>query len=38
VLQLDEEGQVTFTDRINALEGTPAGAPFAIIPAFTRGN
>ena len=38
VLQLDEEGQVTFTDTINALEGTPAGAPFAIIPAFTRGN
>lgn len=38
VLQLDEAGQVTFTDTINALEGTPAGAPFAIIPAFTGGT
>ena len=35
ILQLDEEGRVTFTDTINALEGTPAGAPFAIIPTFT---
>lgn len=34
ILQLDEEGRVTFTDTINALEGTPAGAPFAIIPTF----
>ena len=35
ILQLDEEGRAIFTDTINALEGTPAGAPFAIIPTFT---
>src|SRR5690606_31719441 len=35
ILQVDEEGRAIFTDTINALEGTPAGAPFAIIPTFT---
>lgn len=38
VLQLDKEGRVTFTDHIQALQGSPAGTPFSIIPSFTRVN
>ncbi|MEM6474825.1 MAG: hypothetical protein AAF687_01520 [Pseudomonadota bacterium] len=38
VLQISEDGKVSFTDTVQALKGSPVGIPFAITPTFTRGE